>query len=99
MTTSRPAAKKTTARSQSAEARAKVEGTTVKFKGRVFVIPRTEDWPIEAMDAFENSAIASFTRIILGDQYEGFREVAKTVGDLNEFFELAMSVGGSGTPE
>lgn len=71
---------------------AKAEALDLKisfdFDGHTYEVPPARDWDLDVLEAYEGGMIATTVRAVLGEeQYQIFRSVKRTVGDLNDLFE------------
>jgi len=74
------------------------EAVSFSFKGETYTIPAANEWPYEALVAFEEGKIASLIGQLLGEeQHATFRATKPRLGDVNEFVvELQKAAGISG---
>jgi len=68
------------------------------FNGVDYSLAPSSEWPFEALEAFEDGKVATFLRLVLGDeQTAAFRATKPTVSDFQEFVvELQKALGISG---
>lgn len=72
-------------------------GVRVSWRDTEFVLPRAEDFPLEALEAEENGKHLTALRLVLGEeQYERWRSMARTAADAEEFSQVVMSELGVG---
>jgi hypothetical protein len=84
-------APKTTA----AKAEALASGVAFTYDGDSYTISPTSEWDLDALDAYEEGHVSKCVRLILGeDQWQLFRSKRRTVGDLNDLFEVAQKAAG-----
>lgn len=78
-------------------AAAEARGDLVSFtaRGITFSIDTAANWDYEALEAFENGRIATFLRMILGEeQHAAFRATKPKVHEVNDFVaELQKALG------
>lgn len=81
-----------------AKAEALNDRVQFEWRGETFTVLTTEDWPFEAMEAFEDGKLTHFLREILGTkEYQHFKSLNPKVSDLNEFVdEVQAALGISG---
>lgn len=78
-----------------AKAEALGERITFEWRGETFSILTTEEWPFEAMEAFEDGKLTKFLREILGPvEYAHFKSLKPKVSDLNDFVDAAQEALG-----
>lgn len=72
------------------------ETATIEWRGETFVLPATvDDWPIDALEAFEAGRAAAAVRALLDeDQYARMKRLGGKVRDFNEFGELIARLFG-----
>lgn len=68
------------------------------FEGVDYSVPTSADWPFEALEAFEDNKVATFLRLVLGeDQIAAFRATKPSVGKFQELVvELQKALGIAG---
>ncbi len=59
----------------------------VKLGDDKFTIPRTADWPAEAMEVLAQGQVWSAARLIVGDDFDRFAAQGITLGDVTVLFE------------
>lgn len=53
-----------------------------------YLVDPTSEWDFEAVENFENGRIATFLRLVLGDeQYAAMKKTNRTVGEVDTFAE------------
>jgi hypothetical protein len=69
------------------------------FGGVDYLIATTAEWPFEALEAFEEGKIATFLRLILGDEqlaaFKSTRPTVATTGELSQAIQKAVGVSGN----
>jgi len=87
-----------TARKSPTAAEALGEHVPFTFAGVDYSVTPTSQWPFEAIEAFEDGKVATFLRLVLGDdQVAAFRATSPTVATLLELVvELQSVLGISG---
>ncbi|NUT47323.1 MAG: hypothetical protein HOV94_08425 [Saccharothrix sp.] len=89
-------------RSQRREATGQPSARTehaVMWRGKRFVLPSADDFPLDAIEAEEQGRVLQSLRLILGeDQYATWRTVAKTAADAEHFSRTIMRELGRGNP-
>lgn len=71
--------------------------TSVDWRGRTFTFPAdVEDWPADAVEAFENGRAMTAVHGVLGEaQWAAVKKVSRgTVRDVSELFELLAKAAG-----
>ncbi|WP_026424671.1 hypothetical protein [Actinokineospora inagensis] len=69
----------------------------VMWRGKRFVLPSAEQFPLEALEAEEEGRHLAALRIILGDaQYRTWRSLAATAADAEDFSTKVMRELGRG---
>jgi hypothetical protein len=76
-------------------------GTAVTFDydGTEYTVPAASDWPVDALESFEDGKIIATVRAILGAaQWKTFKAASPKVSQLNEMFGAlqAATIGGKG---
>lgn len=91
-------ARKTSTTKSPTAAEALGESTPMTFRGVDYDVLPTSEWPFEALEAFEDGKVATFLRLVLGeDQIAAFRETKPTVAVFQEFVvELQAALGIAG---
>lgn len=65
---------------------------TFEYGDLSFVIPTSENWPIEVIENAEDGKMTGALRALLGDdQWEIFKSHYNTVGHLHKLFDAAGS--------
>lgn len=87
-----------TARKNPTAAEALGEHVPFTFAGVDYSVPPTSQWPFEALEAFEAGKVATFLRLVLGDdQVAAFRATKPTVATFQALVvELQDALGISG---
>ena len=71
----------------------------VTWRGKRFTLPRSEDFPLEALEAEEDGKHLTALKLILGlDQYATWRSLATTAADAEDFSAVVMKELGRGNP-
>ncbi|CRK55426.1 hypothetical protein [Alloactinosynnema sp. L-07] len=74
-------------------------GPVITWRATRFRLPRTEDFPLEALEAEEDGKHLTALRLILGElQYTTWRSLATTAADAEEFSVAVMKELGAGNP-
>ncbi|XVV05328.1 hypothetical protein ACQPW3_08030 [Actinosynnema sp. CA-248983] len=69
----------------------------VMWRGKRFVLPSAQDFPLDAIEAEEQGRVLQSLRLILGeDQYRTWRGLASTAGDAENFSQTIMRELGRG---
>lgn len=81
-----------------AASEALAESVPVTFKGHTYGVIPSSEWPLEAIEAFEDGKVATFVRSILpADDYAAFKATSPKVSDLGPFVEaIRKGLGISG---
>lgn len=68
----------------------------IEWRGHTYTIPRdVDDWPIEALEAFEYGRATAATRALLGpQQWHRFKLQGGRVRDLNDFAAKVAELAG-----
>lgn len=67
---------------------AEVEGGLVEFewRGVTFHVPVSDEWPYEALEAFEDGKVTKFLSALLGDEeHDKFKALRPKASDVEEF--------------
>jgi hypothetical protein len=72
------------------------EPTVVEFRGKEYAVPAAEDWPVAALEAFEDGKVAATIRALFPDQWAALKKDAPRVRDLGEFANLIAEAIGAG---
>ncbi|HET8581771.1 MAG TPA: hypothetical protein VFL65_00855 [Jatrophihabitans sp.] len=83
--------------SNDTEPTAEPDVAAVEWRGRTFTFPAdVEDWPAEAVEAFEQDKAMTAVHAVLGDkQWQAVRRVSGgTVREVVELFELLAKAAG-----
>ncbi|WP_229398173.1 hypothetical protein [Micromonospora okii] len=84
-----------TSRARAARAEATETATTFDFDGESYSVAPSNQWDLDALDAFESGRILTAVRLILGaDQLARFRSKPRTIGDLDALFDAAQKAAG-----
>lgn len=84
-----------------ADVDARLDSKVVEWRGEKFSIPaQIEDWPADAVLAFEEQKAMTAMKLILGpEQWETLRRISSgTVGEVSEVFELTAKAAGFESP-
>lgn len=75
-----------------------VKNIKFKFDNRAYEVPRSEDWDLDLLDAFEQGQSVAALRQLLGpEQFQKFRQQKKrTTKDINAFYEALGEAAGTG---
>lgn len=88
-----------TARKTPAAAEALREMIPFTARGVDFELTPSDEWDFEAIEAFEAGKVATFLRLILGEeQYNAFKATKPKVGDIDEFvtdLQKALGIAGN----
>lgn len=75
------------------------ERVPLTFEGVDYLVLPSTEWPYEALEAFEQEKIATFLRLILGEeQHDAFKATKPTVAKLREFIpaiQKALGIAGN----
>jgi hypothetical protein len=87
-----------TTRKSATAAEALGTGVPFTFGGVDYTVTPTAEWTFEALEAFEDGKVATFIRVILGEEQTAtFRATKPTVTTLKEFVvELQKALGLAG---
>jgi len=86
-------------RSEAADNAAEIAPFKVSWRGKFFLLPRPENFPLEALEAEEEGKHLTALKLILGaDQYTTWRRLAVTAADAEEFSTVVMKELGRGNP-
>lgn len=80
--------------SRTAPAKADALGSEVvfEFDGKEYIVPAASDWPVSALEAFEDGKIIGTVRAILGDeQWAEFKAASPKVSQLNDMFSALQT--------
>lgn len=78
---------------------AKGNDLAVMWRNKRFVLPRAEDFPLEALEAEEDGKHLLALKVILGpEQYTTWRSLASTAADAEDFSTKVMRELGRGNP-
>jgi hypothetical protein len=82
----------------SAQAEATNSSVEVHYDGETYTVAPAREWDLDVLEAYENGMIATTVKVVLGaEQYERFRSVKRTVGDLEDLFlEIQSALGVEG---
>lgn len=90
----------TTPRSRLTPVKAEAVGATIpfEFEGATYNVLTTDEWPYEALEAFEEGRIAGFLKAILGpEEHAAFKATRPKIVDVQRFVvEVQAALGISG---
>jgi hypothetical protein len=72
------------------------EPTPVEFRGKTYMLPLAEDWPVAALEAFEDGKVAATIRGLFPDRWNEIKQDAPRVKDLAEFASAIAEAIGAG---
>ena len=73
------------------------DSVTFEYGGASYAVGSADGWDVEVLEAFEDGKIVTAVRALLGvEQWARFKATKPTVGELNEFFEVAAEALGLG---
>lgn len=81
--------------SDAAKAEAKVSELVIEHGGKTYVIPPTNQWPIDVFEAAEDGKAIRALRGVLGPkQWQAYKDTSPDFDDLNAFFDKLAEAGG-----
>lgn len=87
------------ARKSPTAAEALNEPIEFEWRGTKYTVPATNQWPYEALEAFEEGKLSGFLRALLGEeQHDAFKATKPLVSDMTDFIEQmqkALGIAGN----
>lgn len=69
----------------------------VEYNGDTYLVPPTEEWDLDVLEAIDDNKLTTALRALLGvEQYATFRKTNTKVKALGEFMDVAGKAVGAG---